>query len=240
MIHHVRLEQFEGPIELLLYLIREQKLDITEIPIARITDQYLAYIRSRPAINLEHAAEFLLMAVVLIRLKMRSLLPRPQDEALDTGSVISLDELVAEFQRYRQAAQFLSGMEEQRRNLFPRSGARSIEADTGGDVLLLTRAFQAIVRRLGPPEDWVVERVQLRIEERLEILRALLAEHRMLDFLEHLSSLTKLSEIIITFIAALELARLGEIRVSQDEETGAILLFRRNAPAVAVPPAPTE
>ena len=101
MIHRVQLDTFEGPIELLLYLVREQELNIEEIPIARVTDQYLSYIQSPPRLSIENATEFLLMAVVLIRLKMRSLLPRPQTEDLETGALVSMDEIVAEFQRYR-------------------------------------------------------------------------------------------------------------------------------------------
>ena len=230
MIHRVELEVFEGPIELLLYLVRgEKELDIAEIPVARITYQYLSYIQSLAHLNLENAAEFLLMAVVLIRMKMRSLLPRPRTENLDTGSAISMDDIVAEFRRYQQAAQLLSGLEEHRRNLFPRAGASRVELDASGDVLLLTNAFQTVVSRLSPNDDFVVERVQLRIEERLVKLRALLAEQRVIDFIEYLSTMTTISEVIITFLAALELARLGELRVSQDEATGAIYVFRKGS-----------
>jgi segregation and condensation protein A len=227
MIHRVQLETFDGPIELLLYLVREQELDIAEIPIARVTDQYLSCIQGVASLNLENAAEFLLMAVVLIRMKMRSLLPRPPSENLDTGTLVNMDDIVAEFRRYQEAAHLLGGMEETRRNLFPRAGASRIEMSTGGDVLLLTNAFQAVVKRLAPKDDFVVERVQLRIEERLLSLRNVLAGQRVVDFIEYLTTMTTISEIIITFLAALELARLGEIRVSQDEATGAIYIFRR-------------
>lgn len=229
MIHHVRLDQFDGPIELLIYLVRNQELDIGEIPIARITDQYLDFIRDRTSLNIDQAAEFLLMAVVLIRLKMRSLFPRPA-ESLETGTTVNLDEIVAEFQRYRHAAELLSGMETDRRNLFPRSGAGAAEFDAGADVMLLTQAFRKVISKLAPKDDWVVERVQLRIEERLAALRAVLAEQRVVDFLAYLAALGTVPEVVITFLAALELARLGEIRVSQDEETGAINLFRRAPP----------
>jgi segregation and condensation protein A len=232
VIHRVQLEVFDGPIELLLYFIREQELDITEIPIARITDQYLSYTQAAANLNLENAAEFLLMAVVLLRMKMRSLLPRPQSENLDTGSVVNMDDIVAEFRRYQQAAQLLSGREDERRNLFPRAGASRVEIETSGDVLLLTNAFRAVVARLTPRDDFVVERVQLRIEERLESLRTALAERRAVDFIEYLAHLNSISEIIITFLAALELARLGELRVSQDEATGAIYIFGRRVPAM--------
>lgn len=247
MIHHVQLETFEGPIELLLYLVREQELNIEEIPIARITDQYLSYLQSLTHVSIERAAEFLLLAVVLIRLKMRSLLPRPQTEDLETGALVSMDEIVAEFQRYREAANVLAQREDERRRLFPRAGAawghpsEGYPLDAGaGDIMLLTETLRAIVSRAEPSDDWVVERVQLRIENALQTLRGLLIERRALDFIAYLGSLGKLTEVIITFLAALELARLGEVRISQDWETGAILLFYRPPGAAGTrPPAPS-
>jgi segregation and condensation protein A len=231
MIHRVQLDTFEGPIELLLYLVREQELNIEEIPIARVTDQYLTYLQSLPRLNIENAAEFLLMAVVLIRLKMRSLLPRPQAEDLETGALVSMDEIVAEFQRYREAANVLAQKEEERRRLFPRAGAAPRDFAESGDVMLLTETLRTILSRAEAADDWVVERAQLRIENALQTLRGQLIEHRALDFIKYLTSLAKLTEIIITFLAALELARLGEIRISQDWETGAIMLFHRVSPA---------
>lgn len=230
MIHRVQLDAFEGPIELLLYLVREQELNIEEIPIARVTDQYLSYIQSLPRLNIENAAEFLLMAVVLIRLKMRSLLPRPQAEDLETGTQVSMDEIVAEFQRYREAANLLAQKEEERRRLFPRAGAAPRDFAESGDVMLLTETLRTILSRAEAADDWVVERVQLRIENALQALRGQLIEHRTLDFVKYLAGLPKLTEVIITFLAALELARLGEIRISQDWETDAIILFYRVSP----------
>ena len=235
MIHRVQLETFEGPVELLLYLVREQELNIEEIPIARITDQYLSYIRSLPQISIEHAAEFLLMAVVLIRLKMRSLLPRPAPEDLETGALVSMDEIVAEFQRYREAANLLAQKEEERRQVFPRAGAAPRDYAGAGDVMLLTETLRTIISRAESDDDWVVERVQLRIENALQMLRGVLIERPALDFVQYLSQLPRLTEVIITFLAALELARLGEVRISQDWETGAIMLFRRVAAASPTP-----
>jgi segregation and condensation protein A len=239
MIHQVQLETFEGPIELLLYLVREQELNIEEIPIARITDQYLSYIRSLPRVSIERSAEFLLLAVVLIRLKMRSLLPRPQTEDLETGALVSMDEIVAEFQRYREAANVLAQKEDERRRLFPRAGAAPRDYAGAGDIMLLTETLRAIISRAEPADDWVVERVQLRIENALQNLRGVMIEHRALDFMSYLAGLPRLTEVIITFLAALELARLGEIRISQDWETGAILLFYRPLRTGARPSTPS-
>jgi segregation and condensation protein A len=158
---------------------------------------------------------------------MRSLLPRPRPENLDTGSLVSLDEIVAEFQRYREAARLLSDMEARRRDLFPRAGGSRVEIETRGDVLLLTSAFRTIVGRFAPRDDWVVGRVELHIEETLAELRRRIGEQRVIDLAEYLAGLSDIKQVIITFLAALELVRLGELRVSQDEVTGAIYLFRR-------------
>ena len=227
MIHQVRLDEFDGPIELLVYLVRQQEIDIARIPIARIADQYLSHLQTLNTLNIENAAEFLLLAVVLIRIKVRSLLPRMPTEDLGTGTVVSLDEVMAEFQRYREAARILSECEEKQRGRFPRAGASQVQQETRGDVLLLTSAFRAIIDNLAPKSDWVVERVEFKIDERLAALRARLLRDRVVDFATCLEELDSLAEVIVTFLAALELARLGEIRVSQDEATGRLMLYRR-------------
>ncbi|MEO0107977.1 MAG: ScpA family protein [candidate division WOR-3 bacterium] len=235
MIHFVQLEQFEGPMELLLFLFREQELDITEVPIAQITDEYLRHLQASPRLNIEQAAEFLLMAVVLIRLKMRSLLPRPLPETLETGATVTMDEIAAEFQRYRQAAGLLEDMAERQRSLFPRAGRAAPADEPEADVQLLTQAFQAIIARLANKEDWTIEPVQLHIEEAIGMLRALLARGAVVDLLSYLRQLPSIKEIIITFLAALELARLGELRVTQDPVTETIRLYPRRPSQTLLP-----
>lgn len=261
VIHEVRLDVFDGPIELLIYLLRKDELDISEVPIAQLTDQYLAYVRDllrsdqdqRGTLSLEKASEFILMAIVLVRMKVRSLLPRVAPDQTELGSQVSLDDIVAEFERYQQAARLLHEREEQQRWRYPRPTAGGSHHDTGRawpsslgeaagpfseghlaeadqSALVLASALQNLLARLAPEPQLVLERLELRIEERLKALRELLSRQKSIDLLSYLEMLDSLQEIIISFLAALELVRLGEARADQDPETGYVTLHWRETP----------
>ncbi len=229
-----RLELFEGPVELLLYLVRKKELDVFDVPIGQLTDDFLAFVRGTAELNLEAAADFLVMAGVLLRLKMRQLLPRPGDEELDTPTV-SLEQILDEFRRFQRAAHVLSEKEEDRRRLFPRVAtlpqSRLAENE---DLSVLTQAFQRVLKRIRSAPIVEVAPRKVRFEDRLDELRRLLRANDRLDF-EQLLVNNTLTEAIITFIAILELVRLGELRVHQDEQFGTITLERRSEPPAPQP-----
>ena len=230
-----RLELFEGPVELLLYLVRKNELDIFDVPIGQLTDDFLSFVRDAADLNLEAAADFLLMAGVLLRLKMRRLLPRQADEELDTPTV-SLEQILDEFRRFQSAAEALSEREEDRRRVFarPASGPLARFADNE-ELTVLTQAFQRVLRRLKAEAVVEVAPRRIRFEDKLGELRRLLRTRGSVDFEETLSGNT-LTEAIITFIAILELVRLGEVRVRQDEQFGTITLeLRPDAPTAPQP-----
>ncbi|MEO0079681.1 MAG: segregation/condensation protein A [candidate division WOR-3 bacterium] len=221
----VRLEIFEGPIELLLYLVRQKELDITAVPIGRLTEDYLSYLRSTSVIDMEAAADFLVMAAILVRLKVRYLLPRPAEEDLTTPTV-TLEQIIDQFRKYQRVAQLLSAREKERRQMFPRRGEtpRSRLAE-GEDLVVLAAAFRRVVARLVPTLPLQFEPRRVRIEDKLAELRQLLAERQRVQFDEAVVG-HSLAELIVTFIALLELVRLGEVRVEQESHFGAIWLER--------------
>lgn len=226
--HEVRLEAFEGPVELLLYLVRKAELDVCDVPIGRLTDDYLAWIRGATELNMEAASDFVMMAAVLMRLKVRALLPRMKDEELDTP-VVTLEQILDEFRQYRQAARLLSDKEAGMRQLWPRPGeSLRAQAAESEDLLVLTAALKRVLARLEPPRKAEIAPPSVRLGDRIAALRRLLRERGGLDFEEAVTGDT-LAEVIVTFIAVLELVRLGEVRVRQEAGFGTIRLELRAA-----------
>ncbi|MCX7733066.1 MAG: segregation/condensation protein A [candidate division WOR-3 bacterium] len=222
----VRLDIFEGPVELLLYLVRKNELDILDIPIARLTDDYLAMLRNSTALNLEVAGDFLTMAAVLVRLKVRALLPRTEEEDLSTPQV-SLEQILDAYRQFQSAARLLARREAEQRQRFPRRGeSPPVARAEGEDIAVLTRAFSRLLARLKPEPRLTITPREIRIEDKIEGLRQLLEERAVVEFEEAVSGAT-LGEIVVTFLALLELVRLGEVRVEQQEEFGPIRLMRR-------------
>jgi segregation and condensation protein A len=173
------------------------------------------------------------MAAVLLRLKARALLPRSPDEDLTTPTV-SLEQILDEFRRYQQVARLLSDKESERRLLYPRAGesprARLAESE---DVVALTAAFKRVLAKLTPDRVAQIAPPKVRLEDKLADLRRLIRERKSVDFEEVVTGNT-LSEVIVLFIAVLELVRLGELRVRQEAEFGTIRLeLRESEPGVS-------
>ncbi|MEO0086329.1 MAG: segregation/condensation protein A [candidate division WOR-3 bacterium] len=221
------LELFEGPVELLLYLVRKAELDVFDVPVARLTDDYLAFLRRAEALDMEAATDFMVMAAVLLRLKTRRLLPRSPDENLDTPAV-TLEGILDDFRRYQHVAGLLAGREAERRLMYPRRGEtpRSALADSG-DMVLLAAAFKRVLSRLQPEKPATVEPRRIRVEDHIEALRRLTRERGTIAFDEAVTGST-LAEVIVMFIAVLELIRLGELSVRQEQEFGTIQLVCRD------------
>jgi segregation and condensation protein A len=222
----VRMDVFEGPVELLLYLVRKNELNVLDIPIARLTDDYLAYLRTSPALNLDTAADFMVMAAVLVRLKVRALLPRMAEEDLTTPQV-TLEQILDSYRQFQNAAQILARREAQQRLRFPRKGesprAKPAEQE---ELALLTQAFSRLLARLKPQPQLTIAPREYKIEDKIQSLRLLINKRMVVDFEEAINGAT-LTELIVTFLALLELVRLGEVTVEQQEEFGPIRLSRR-------------
>lgn len=221
--YEVRLELFEGPVELLLYLVRRSELDVLDIPIGRLCDDFLEFVRAAGNLNLEAAADFLVMAGVLLRLKMRRLLPSPKPEDLETPTV-TLEQILDEFRKYQEVARLLSTREEQQRLVFPRPGVLPPAPLAGNeDLSLLTAAFRRLLSRFRLERLDEIPPRKLRFEDKLNELRRLVRTSGKVEFDAVVTGST-ITELIMTFIALLELVRLGEIRVRQECQCGTITL----------------
>jgi segregation and condensation protein A len=246
--HKVKLQSFEGPLDLLLYLIRRNEVNIYDIPIALITEQYLAYIELMQELNLDVAGEFLVEAATLIHLKSRMLLPRP--ESGEAGSADEEDPREAlvrrllEYQRYQAAAERLHDRETLRSAQFTRPDA-SVAAAAGADyepelevdLFSLLNAFRSVLQRAQGRARMVLPAEQISIEDRIHQLFGRLSDDEACGFEDLFTDGDgSRSFMIVTFLALLEMIRLKMIRVFQAGGFGAIRVYKRARPADAPHP----
>ena len=240
-VYEVRLEAFEGPLDLLLHLIREHEIDIYDIPIAAITEQYLEYIRLMETLDLALAGEFLEMAATLIRIKVRMLLPPPIDESVEEEDPREqLVRQLVEYKKFKEAAQTLSGYEIDRRDHFQHGVDTRVyhssdedEIETGDflrDLTLfdLVDCLREVLARI--PERIDVHEVnldQISVEDQLEFIRERIRTSDVTTFRALFISASGRAEIVATFIALLELIRLGEIVAAQSSVFGEIEIKAR-------------
>ena len=243
----VRLDNFEGPLDLLLYLIRKNEVSIYDIPIALITAQYLDTIQLMQELDLDVAGEFLVMAATLIHIKSRMLLPRPETAAGVEGDAEdprdTLIRRLLEHEKFKAAAGLLHEREQVRAAQWQRPDERvadiageDYEPELEVDLFSLLAAFQAVVDRakirprlLLPPE-------QIPIEVRIAQLLARLSETQACGFEELFADVADRSGLIVTFLALLEMIRLKLVRVFQSASFGAIRVYKRPRPADAPVP----
>jgi segregation and condensation protein A len=230
MDYEVRLERFEGPLDLLLHLIKKQEIDIYDIPIAKITKQYLDYIGMLEFLNLELAGEFLVMAATLMRIKARMLLPAKEEEDEETEDPRQqLVQQLLEYQRFKEAAGRLDTMKYQRSLLYPRPDqeieAEGTEVEYDYNLFDLIASFQKVLER-AKVRFVDVKAEETSIEEKMELLKQRLAEQEMIEFDALFSEDTKPVDLIATFLALLELLRLRLARVKQPKPFGRIWIHR--------------
>ena len=232
----VRLQNFEGPLDLLLHLIKKHELNIYDIPIALITQQYLDYLDLMQELNLDVAGEFLVMAATLIHVKSRMLLPRPdpsqEDPAEDPRE--ALVRRLLEHQRFKAAAELLHEKEIQRSAQWHRpDGAvaeligEPPEPEIEVDLFSLMAAFRQVIERARARPQVVLPPEQISIETRIEQLLARLSETEACGFEELFADAHGRSGMIVTFLALLEMIRLKLVRVFQQGNFGPIRVYRR-------------
>jgi segregation and condensation protein A len=237
--YRVRLEVFEGPLDLLLHLIEKQELDITTVSLAAVTDQYLDYISQLEYIHAETLADFLAVAAKLLLIKSRALLPAPpgagEEETEDVGD--DLVRQLREYKKFKELAKRLREREELGLHSYlrvaslPRLEPRLDLSDvTLNDLLEAVRQALA-VEPLAPPVDGVVGPMTFTIGEKIEVIEALLARKHSFRFQSLLLKATSRPEIIVTFLALLELIKGRRIRVQQDKLFGVIVVSRAEEPA---------
>lgn len=246
--YQVRLDTFEGPLDLLLHLIRKSELNIYDIPIALITEQYLGYIELMQDLDLDVAGEFLVMASTLIHIKSRMLLPRPESGPEEGGPEEDPREALVrrllEHQKYKAAAELLHEREAMRSAQFMRPDSRVAEAagdeyepELEVDLFSLLAAFRGVLERARRRPAMVLPPEQLSIEDRIRQVLGRLSETEACGF-EDLFSDGDGSRpfMIVTFLALLEMIRLKLIRVFQAGGSGPIRVYKRARPVDAPHP----
>ncbi len=243
-VYNIKLPVFEGPLELLLHLIRENKVDIYDIPISLITGQYLTYIEMMKELDLEIAGEFLLMAATLIHIKSRMLLPpdeeAPMEEMEDPR--LELVQRLLEYQAFRDAAGILKEREEEALKLFGREKTSFDPERTDEqqelylfDINLfdLLGAFKKILDT-APPEVRTITKETLTVKDRMMHIAERLEQVDAVRFEELFSDVGGRVQLIVTFLALLELLRLGLARVYQEGEFGNIWVINPNRRAADI------
>ncbi len=220
MTYQVHLSQFEGPLDLLLHLIRRDKITIYDIPISHITREYLAYIDMMKELQLELAGEFFVMAATLMRIKAHMLLPRRAAEEEEEDPRDELVRNLIEYRKFKEAAEHLAERENDRRQVFARPGSKppaDEDKHPSMEVSLfdLIGAFRTIMEELKKNVSYRIDREQFTVDERIEIIRARIREKSEILFTELFTGQYDKGEIITTFLALLELARLGELIARQ-------------------------
>ena len=234
--YQVRIENFEGPLDLLLHLIRKNEINIYDIPIALIAQQYLTYIEAMKDLNLTVAGEFLVMAATLLQIKSKMLLPVEETAEDEEDGPDPREELVRrllEYKTFKEAARQLDTQERMWRDIYSRTPGVSEEAAESDEAMLdniglfdLVDALQGILNR--NPGKKLLEIIpdNLTVRDRMNVILEALEGQESIGFEALFESASHRLVIIVTFLALLELIRLRTIRVYQAESFGPILLSR--------------
>jgi segregation and condensation protein A len=226
--YKVRLEIFEGPLDLLLYLIKRDEIDIYEISLERITQQYLEYLQAFKELNIEVAGEFVVMAANLIYLKSRSLLPvdqqPPEEDVEEEDPRWDLIRQLIEYKKFKEAAAQLQTRELEQERIFARIGDGVVPESAPfhlGEVGIfqLINAFQNVIKRLEAREDLrEIFGENFTVSDKIERILQTMAEGKPVKFSLLFARMASRVEVVVTFLALLELIRLKQVRAIQPNE----------------------
>ncbi len=235
--YNVRIEAFEGPLDLLLFLIKKDEIDIYDIPISRITKQYLEYIQLLEVLNIEVAGDFLVMSATLIYIKSKMLLPPDPkitgEEDLNEDPRIELVEQLLEYQKFKAAANMLYEKAEVEGACYTRG---AIETDKNNPeisatVVDLLRVFKEILDRAKVVKQFEIQREEMSMSAKLKQIRTMLRERGEINVREVFELARSKRELILTFLAFLEMVKGGQIHLTQTQIFGDIIArLRDNAP----------
>jgi segregation and condensation protein A len=239
-VYNIRLSNFEGPLDLLLFFIKRDELDIYDIPIASITEEFLSYVRLMEMLDLELAGEFVVMASMLVQIKAQMLLPRDEsaqknEDGLDEDDPrAELVRRLLEYKQYKEASEHLASQADEQKYVMYRQvfEAEAIHAQEDGAYRnatlfdLLKALKKAIDRAPVESDSHVVTRLPVTVEEKSEEIMHLLRERASVRFFELITGKTRV-HIVVTFLALLELAKNHVIRIQQDETFNDIVIAHR-------------
>jgi segregation and condensation protein A len=233
--YKVQLEVFEGPLDLLLYLIKKDELDIYDIPIERITSQYMQYIDLMRMLDLNIAGEFIVMAATLMMIKSRMLLPPEERAALEEEEEDPRWDLVrqlVEYKKFKDAAIHLEGLEERQLDVFGR-GSDAATLGPAADVSLhdvsifdLISAFNDVLKKVKPEELKEIFAERYTVAEKIDAIMNMIKSSDRIVFSSLFVDVGSRHEIVCTFLAVLELIRLKQIVAQQEKSFGEILIVK--------------
>ncbi len=234
--YKVKLNQFEGPLDLLLFFIKRDELNIYDIPIAKITKEFLEYVNLIKMLDLEAAGDFILMASTLMHIKVRMLLPRELDEKGD--EIDPRDELVKallQYKRYKEMSEELSFLESMQRKLLFRGNFSEDEKETPHEyetllknvsVYDLAKYFKHAIEQIKEEPVHQINRISVSIDEQMQFILQKLDEKPEINFLFLMSELREKIRIIVTFVALLEMVKMGKVKIKSSKELNDFILVK--------------
>lgn len=237
--NRVSLEIFEGPLDLLLYLIKKDEVDIYEVSIERITDQYLEYIDTFKILNIELASEFIVMAANLMYIKSRTLLPRneqaPEDDIDEEDPRWELIRQLVEYKKFKDAANYLEKREVENQKFYSAEQQFCDDLEEEGEPIFnvgifeLIQAFQGVLKRFEDEDDLTeIADDRFTVSDKIDYLITNVSKGQKVKFYQLFEEASTKSEVLVTFLALLELIRLNEFQVRQNGVLGEIELTRSN------------
>ncbi len=234
MPYQIDIDTFKGPLDLLLHLIQKHEMDIYDIPIAEITAQYLATIEVMKSLNLDLAGEFLVMAATLLHIKSKMLLPRDEEEVTEEAELDPRAELVKrllEYQKYRDAAISLDALPVLGRDVFVKSSPEPVSDDDDEaewepvGLFELVAAFRQLIQDNGDESFHEISRERLSVTDRINQILISLGERSSLAFGDLLTGVVGRNEVVVTFLAMLELVKMRLARLMQNNRDSSIWLY---------------
>ncbi|MEP6847384.1 MAG: segregation/condensation protein A [Acidobacteriota bacterium] len=225
----ITLGKFAGPLDLLLYLIKQEQANIFDIPIAKITDEYLKYVRLMKSLDIAVAADFLVMAATLIEIKSKLLLPRdpfaPEEEEFEDPRKELVDRLL-EYEKYKSAAQMLYERTTVEQAVFPRGRIESDEnnAEVDASVFDILTVFQKILARHVDEIKMEIHREEISLADMIKTLKKRIVDEIELSVTAFFEEMHSKRELVTAFIAVLEIVRAEGIRLTQSKTFGDIIL----------------
>ncbi len=237
--YKIKLDHFEGPLDLLLFFIKRDELNIYDIPISRITKEFLDYVNLIKMLDLETAGDFILMASTLMHIKVRMLLPREVDEkGEEIDPRAELIQALLEYKKYKEVAEELTFLESNQRKVSFRGNFSADEKESPPEyeILLknvtvfdLAKAFKKVIEGVKPPPVHEIKKINVTIDEQIEFILSMLDKNPELHFLSLVDGMREKIRIVITFIALLELTKMQKIGIKESPDFNNFVLYKLNS-----------
>ncbi|HMN23775.1 MAG: segregation/condensation protein A [Ignavibacteriaceae bacterium] len=233
--YKIKLDQFEGPLDLLLFFIKRDELNISDIPISRITGEFLEYVNLIKLMDLEVAGDFILMASTLMHIKVRMLLPREIDErGEEIDPRADLIKALLEYKKYKEVAEDLTYFESSQRKISFRGdfSEDSMESPPEFEILLknisifdLAKAFKKAIEGIKPQAVHEIKKINVSIDEQIQYILSRVLEKGEIHFLSLVHGMKEKIRIVITFVALLELTKMEKIGIKESSEFNDFVIY---------------